>query len=72
MNLSEKTVETLVDLLEIKLSCLHVYDRDDAREVATLERAKQELLTLFGSGDILEFPGAERRRRGRPRKMAVG
>ncbi|MGF1627653.1 MAG: hypothetical protein ACFCVH_22465, partial [Alphaproteobacteria bacterium] len=71
MQLSEKTLETLLDLVEIKLSCIQVFDRDDAREVATLERAKQELVTLSGSGEILAFPGAERRRRGRPRKMAV-
>lgn len=71
MQLSEKTLETLLDLVEIKLSCIHVFDRDDAREVATLERAKQELVSLTGSGDVVPFPGAERRRRGRPRKAAV-
>ena len=72
MQLSEKTAEALLDLVEIKLSCLQVFDREDAREVATLERAKQELLSLTAGGDVVQFPGTERRRRGRPRKSAVG
>ncbi|MEZ5666260.1 MAG: hypothetical protein R3F55_02270 [Alphaproteobacteria bacterium] len=72
MQLSDRTVEALLDLVEIKLSCIHVFDREGAREVATLERAKQELLMLNGGGDVVQFPGAERRRRGRPRKVAVG
>ena len=72
MQLSDKTIEALLDLVEIKLSCIHVFDRDDAREVASLERARQELQTLTASADVVPFPGTERRRRGRPRKMAVG
>lgn len=71
MQLSEKTLEALLDLVEIKLSCIQVFDRDDAREVATLERAKQELKLLSGNGDVVPFPGTERRRRGRPRKVAI-
>lgn len=71
MQLSEKTLEALLDLVEIKLSCIQVFDRDDAREVATLERAKQELTMLSGNGDVVPFPGTERRRRGRPRKVAI-
>jgi hypothetical protein len=71
MQLSEKTLETLIDLVEIKLSCIQVFDREDAREVAILERAKQELVSLARGGDVVPFPGAERRRRGRPRKLAV-
>jgi len=30
--LSKRSIETLVDLVEIKLSCLDVFDREDARE----------------------------------------
>ena len=30
-SLSQRSIETLLDLVEIKLSCLEVYDREDAR-----------------------------------------
>ena len=43
MSLSKNVIETLIDLVEIKLSCIEVYDREDSREVAALERCRQEL-----------------------------
>ncbi len=52
MSLSKHVIETLIDLVEIKLSCIEVYDREDKREVAALERCRQELRALFeGKGD---------------------
>ena len=50
MSLSRATVETLIDLVEIKLSCVEVYDRDDTRELNNLQRCKEELLDLAGLG----------------------
>ena len=47
MSLSKRVIETLIDLVEIKLSCIEVYDRDDSREVAALERCRQELQGLL-------------------------
>lgn len=46
--LTSKSVETLVDLVEIKLSCLEVWDREDARERKALEIALKELVALRG------------------------
>ncbi|HUL04867.1 MAG TPA: hypothetical protein VLV76_00945 [Candidatus Acidoferrum sp.] len=46
--LSERSIETLLDLVEIKLSCLEVYDREDAREKACLENARKELGAMIG------------------------
>jgi hypothetical protein len=46
MSLSKRTVETLIDLVEIKLSCMEVFDREDAREQAALELARRELQGL--------------------------
>ncbi len=52
MSLSKRVVETLIDLVEIKLSCVEVYDREDKREIAGLERCRQELQNLLdGSAD---------------------
>ncbi len=50
MSLSKRVVETLIDLVEIKLSCVEVYDREDKREIAGLERCRQELQNLLEVG----------------------
>lgn len=67
MTLSKRTLETLIDLVEIKLSCVEIYDRDDARELSALEQCRSELLALAGRTDpgaVVNFP---KRSRGRPR-----
>ena len=48
MTISKRTLDTLIDLVEIKLSCVEVYDRDDARELANLEHCLDELLAMAG------------------------
>ena len=63
MSLSKPVIETLVDLVEIKLSCIEVYDREDSRELDSLERCRRELLTLIervkeskGKDAVVDFP----------------
>ncbi len=60
MSLSKRVVETLIDLVEIKLSCIEVYDREDKREIAGLERCRQELQGQLegngGAGGAVSFP----------------
>jgi hypothetical protein len=46
MSLSPRSVDTLLDLVEIKLSCIEVIDREDARELAILETARRELAAI--------------------------
>ena len=43
LNFSARTVETLVDLVENKLSYLDITDRDDRAEMKLLRRALAEL-----------------------------
>jgi hypothetical protein len=50
--LSRPTVETLIDLVEIKLGCIEIYDRDDARELRALEACRDELMALRASGAL--------------------
>jgi hypothetical protein len=45
---SRGTVELLLDLVEIKLGCVEVHDREDRRELRALERARAELTALLG------------------------
>lgn len=46
MVLSRHSLETLLDLVEVKLSCMQVLDREDARELEMLEGCKRELLAF--------------------------
>ena len=73
MTITRRSLETLIDLVEIKLSCLEVYDKDDAREQAKLEFCLNELNTLAGrdpsqNQGVVSFAG---RGRGRQRAAAV-
>jgi hypothetical protein len=77
MNLTKPTVETLIDLVENKLSCMDVWDREDRRQALLLKRALQEL-TARSSGaaadgaDLIAYGGATAGRRGRrPRVRAT-
>lgn len=45
--LSRQSIDNLLDLVEIKLGCMQVLDRDDARELAHLEACRRELLGLM-------------------------
>ena len=72
MTMTRRSLETLIDLVEIKLSCLEVYDKDDARELANLEHCLNELNTLAGresdrSAEVVSIAG---RGRNRPRAAA--
>ena len=40
---SSRSIETLIDLVEIKLSCLDVMDREDREEQKALQRSLDEL-----------------------------
>ena len=42
-----------VDLVEIKLSCLDVFDREDAREKACLENARRELVAMMAAKRVI-------------------
>jgi len=47
MSLSKKCVESLLDLVDNKLTSIQVFDREDAREVMILETCKRELQGLL-------------------------
>jgi hypothetical protein len=46
MSLSKRCVETLIDLVDNKLTSMQVFDREDAREIMILETCKRELQAL--------------------------
>ena len=41
--LSSRSIERLIDLVEIKLSCIDIMDREDRMEAKLLKRALEEL-----------------------------
>ena len=58
MALSRRVVETLLDLVEIKLSCMEVHDREDTREATCLEACRQELQLLLSGAATAAGTGA--------------
>ncbi len=74
MALSKRSLDTLIDLVEIKISCMEVWDREDRREIANLQQAAAELRALAGGGDAARALGLNpaeipaKRSRGRPRQ----
>ncbi len=69
--LSRRSIETLIDLVEIKLSFMQVTDREDEREKLILERALTELsvATRGGTPDLSVLNATGVRKRGRRPKM---
>jgi hypothetical protein len=51
MGLSTKSIETLIDLVEIKLSCFEIYDRDDRKAQKDLQHCLEELTSIVGALD---------------------
>lgn len=65
-SLTREAVETLLDLVEIRLGCVEIYDREDARELRQLEKARDQLNAMLGlkpAGASAHAPAAPRDRR---------
>ena len=71
--MSRKSIETLLDLVEIKLSCFQVHDQEDTRELTVLERCRNELMAIInpkGSGEVLAFlPGGRDARKAKTKTV---
>jgi len=68
MSLSKRSIEMLLDLVEIKISFMDISDREDARHLQMLERCRAELKAI-DSGETAAMVNfsAPARRPGRPR-----
>jgi len=68
MSLSKRSIEMLLDLVEIKISSMDVADREDARHLQMLERCRAELKAVdSGESVSLVSFASPARRPGRPR-----
>ncbi|MDH3475871.1 MAG: hypothetical protein OEM59_19500 [Rhodospirillales bacterium] len=47
MALSKRTFETIIDLIENKMSCMEGWDQATSRERAKLEACRRELMDLY-------------------------
>ena len=45
--LSKTSIEALLGLVKVKLSCMEIYDREDAREKCYLETSRSELAAMM-------------------------
>jgi len=63
MALSRQSIETLLDLVEIKISYMVVVDRDDAKQLRILERCRDELRAAGAAAgtELPPFVRAQRR-----------
>ena len=68
MHLSQRTLDTLMDLVENRISCMEVMGREDMRELAYLHRCRNELHAFMAGGTAGTLPAPSGRRRGRPPK----
>jgi hypothetical protein len=67
MTLSRNTVGVLVDMIENKLAMMQIGDREELREVMTLQRCLTELQALAASAPAEKETTTQR---GRRRKLA--
>lgn len=67
MLLSKDTVTVLVDMIENKLAMIQISDRDELREVMTLQRCLTELHTVMNPDDAKS--AGDIPTRGRHRKL---
>lgn len=66
MSLTKKSIETLTDLIENKLASMEVFDREDARELACMEKARRELVSLAEAAQSAgKIPGKAKAAAGR-------
>ncbi len=72
MTLSKVSLETLIDLVEIRLGCVEVYDREDARELSALEQCRKELEVIRDGDNPKKAPAfaAANGRRSPPARVA--
>lgn len=63
MALSKQSIDTLMDLVEIKISYMDVLDRDDAKQLRILERCREELraANATAGAELVPFVRAQRR-----------
>jgi hypothetical protein len=54
--LTRRSLELLIDLVEIKLGSMEVYDRDDQRIVRELEACRRELAAITRRPEPLVGP----------------
>ena len=48
MSLSRRSIDMLMDLIENRIACMQVVDREDHRQLAILTQARREIMTLTG------------------------
>ena len=53
---SRESLETLLDLVEIRLGHVEVYDREDARELKQLKQTRVQLTNMLGLPEPAALP----------------
>lgn len=69
MTLSRQSLEILLDLIEIKVSNLHIQDREDARELNKLRKCRQELLSNGAESSLKQMEESPKSRSSHPHRV---
>ena len=59
--LSRRSIDMMLDLIENRVACMQVIDREDHRQLAILTQARKEILSLSAQ--------VKREDRGKPRSL---
>jgi len=59
MALSKRTFETILDLIENKITCMEGWDQTTSRERAKLEACRRELISVCEPKGLSDQAGAE-------------
>jgi len=54
--LTRESLETLLDLVEIRLGHVEIYDREDARELRQLQKTRDQLTWMLGLPEPPDLP----------------
>jgi len=46
MSISRRSIDMLMDLIENRIACMQVVDREDHRQLAILTQARREIMTM--------------------------
>lgn len=55
-SLTRESLETLLDLVEIRLGHVEIYDREDARELKQLQKTREQLTSILGLPEPAALP----------------
>ena len=58
MSISRRSIDMLKDLIENRIACMQVVDREDHRQLAILTQARREIMSMASAPAAAKLDGA--------------